>query len=92
LPSRRTAPRRASRTSAGAEIDLLLALPRSRRWAIEVKRSSAPKVERGFHAACEDLKPDRQIVVYTGTERFLLGQGTEAVGVVALAEELRLLR
>jgi len=80
------------RTSAGAEIDLLLALPRGRLWDIEVKRSSAPKVERGFHAACADLKPQRQLVVYPGTERFLLGQGTEAVGVVALAEELRLLR
>ena len=77
------------RTSAGAEIDLLLALPRGRLWAIEVKRSSAPKVERGFHAACADLKPQRQLVIYPGTERFPLGQGTEAMGVVDLAEELR---
>lgn len=80
------------RTSAGAEIDLLLALPRGRLWAIEVKRSSAPKVERGFHSACADLRPQRQIVVYPGTERFSLGQGTEAVGVAALAEELRSLK
>ncbi len=77
------------RTSAGAEIDLLLALPRGRLWAIEVKRSSAPKVERGFHAACADLKPQRQLVIYPGTERFPLGQGTEAMGVVALAGELQ---
>ena len=80
------------RTSAGAEIDLLLALPRGRLWAIEVKRSSAPKVERGFHLACADLKPQRQIVVHPGTERFSLGQGTEAVGLVALAKELRSLK
>ncbi len=45
------------RTSAGAEIDLLLALPGGKLWAMEIKRSSAPKVERGFHIACDDLKP-----------------------------------
>jgi predicted AAA+ superfamily ATPase len=77
------------RTSAGAEIDLVLGLPRGRLWAIEVKRSSAPKVDRGFHSACDDLKPQRRIVIYPGTEQFSLGHGTEAVGVVALAEELR---
>jgi predicted AAA+ superfamily ATPase len=80
------------RTSAGAEIDLVLALPRGRLWAIEVKRSSAPKVERGFHSACADLRPQRQIVVYPGTERFSLGQGTEAMEAAALAEELRSLK
>ncbi|MEY2683374.1 MAG: hypothetical protein RJA09_518, partial [Pseudomonadota bacterium] len=43
------------RTSGGAEIDILLALPGGSLWAIEVKRSLNPKVERGFHAACADL-------------------------------------
>ncbi|MEO8678477.1 MAG: ATP-binding protein [Vicinamibacterales bacterium] len=76
------------RTAAGAEIDLVLALPHHRSWAIEIKRSSAPKVEKGFHLACEDVKPQRRFVVYSGTERFSLGQGTEAVGLVALATEL----
>ncbi len=45
------------RTSAGAEIDLLLTLPGRKPWAIEIKRSLAPKVERGFYLACEDLNP-----------------------------------
>jgi len=77
------------RTSAGAEIDLVLALPNRQLWAIEVKRSSAPKVEKGFHVACADLKPHRQVVVYPGTERFSLGHKTEAMGLVALATELQ---
>lgn len=77
------------RTSAGAEIDLVLALPNRQLWAVEVKRSSAPKVEKGFHLACADLKPSRQFVVYSGTERFSVGQKTEAIGLVALATELR---
>ena len=48
------------RTSGGAEVDLLLAWPGGELWAIEVKRSLSPKVERGFHAACEDLGPARK--------------------------------
>ena len=44
------------RTSAGAEIDLLLTLPGGARWAIEIKRSLTPKPERGFHHACGQLQ------------------------------------
>ena len=76
------------RTSAGAEIDLLLELPGSELWAIEIKRSLSPKVERGFHIACDDLKPVRRLVVYAGTERVPLPHGVKAVGLFELAEEL----
>jgi predicted AAA+ superfamily ATPase len=77
------------RSSAGAEIDLVLELPNRQRWVIEVKRSSAPKVDKGFHVACADLKPHRQVVVYSGTERFSLGDATEAMGLIALARTLQ---
>jgi predicted AAA+ superfamily ATPase len=45
------------RTSGGAEVDLVLTLPGGKLWAVEIKRSAAPKVGRGFHSACADLKP-----------------------------------
>jgi uncharacterized protein len=73
------------RTSAGAEIDLLLELPGGEIWAIEIKRSLSPKVERGFHVACDDLKPARRFVVYAGTERVPLPNGIEAIGAAELA-------
>jgi hypothetical protein len=76
------------RTSGGAEIDLLLHLPGGRMWAIEVKRSLAPRPERGFHTACADLNPVRRFVVYPGAERFPLGQDVEAVSLSDLATEL----
>lgn len=76
------------RTSAGAEIDLLLELPGDRLWAIEIKRSLSPKVERGFHIACDDLKTERKLVVYAGKERVPLPHGVEAIGIDALAGEL----
>lgn len=72
------------RTSAGAEIDLVLTLPGEKLWAIEVKRSTAPKIERGFHEACADLKPARRFVVYPGVERFPLDDTTDAIGVSEL--------
>lgn len=77
------------RTSAGAEIDLLLKLPgRRRSWAVEVKRSQAPSVERGFHLACDAVKPERRFVVYGGVERFPLAEGVEAVPLVDLCNDV----
>jgi predicted AAA+ superfamily ATPase len=76
------------RTSGGAEVDLLLAWPDGALWAIEIKRSAAPRVERGFRVSCEDLSPARRFVVYPGTESFPLGEDVTAVSVEGLATRL----
>jgi predicted AAA+ superfamily ATPase len=76
------------RTAAGAEIDLLLTLPGQRFWAVEIKRSLTPKVEKGFYVACEDLAPQRRIVVYPGSERFPLQHGVEAMPLQDAGQEL----
>jgi len=73
------------RTSGGAEIDLLLAWPDGSLWAVEIKRSLSPKVERGFHAACEDLAPVRKFVVYPGQERYRIAPDIEAISLTELA-------
>ena len=77
------------RTANGTEVALLLTLPGGALWAVEVKRTSAPKVERGFHSACADLNPQKRFYVYPGTERFPLDGQTEVIGVVELAKELQ---
>ena len=77
------------RTSAGAEIDLVLTMPGGHLWAVEIKRSSAPKVERGFHFACTDLKPKKRFVVYPGDDRFPLAADTEAIGLFALSQAVQ---
>jgi predicted AAA+ superfamily ATPase len=77
------------RTATGIEIDLILTLPGSKRWAIEIKRSSIPGVERGFHLACADLKPNRCFVVYPGNERYALDANTEAIALGDLARALQ---
>jgi predicted AAA+ superfamily ATPase len=77
------------RTAVGAEIDLLLKLPgQEAPWAIEIKRGLAPRVDRGFHVACEDVRPVRQRVVYSGAERFPLADRIEAVSLGDLCAEL----
>jgi predicted AAA+ superfamily ATPase len=76
------------RTSAGAEIDLLLTLPSGKLWAIEVKRSLSPRPEKGFHLACADLRPDRKFVVYPGQERFPLPHDVQAISLGDLTADL----
>ena len=76
------------RSSGGAEIDLLLAWPNGELWAIEVKRSLSPKVERGFYSACADLTPARKLVVYPGQESFALGQDVQALPLAALCQQI----
>ena len=73
------------RSSGGAEIDLLLAWPDGSLWAVEIKRSLTPKVERGFHAACGDLQPARKYVVYPGRAAYPLYPDIEAIPVAELA-------
>jgi predicted AAA+ superfamily ATPase len=78
------------RTSGGAEIDLVLTWPDGTEWAIEIKRSLAPKLERGFHSALADVNPERSFVVYPGSERFPLGRSTEAINLDDLCTEIAL--
>ena len=76
------------RTAGGADIDLVLELPGGERWAIEVKRSHAAKPARGFHEACEDLKPARRLVVHGGADSYPIGQTVEAIGLATLMQGL----
>ena len=76
------------RTSAGAEMDLVLDLPGGERWAVEIKRGHAPTLGRGFHHACEDLRPHRTFVVYSGDEGYPMPGGVEVVALRALADHL----
>lgn len=60
------------RTSAGAEVDLILIAPGKNPTAVEIKYSLSPKVSKGFRMACEDLACDRAFIVYPGEEAYPL--------------------
>jgi hypothetical protein len=76
------------RSSGGAEIDLLLVWPDGKIWAIEIKRSLKPKLERGFYSACEDVKPSRKFVVYPGEESYRLAEDIDVISLKRLADQL----
>ena len=76
------------RTGGGAEIDLLLLWPDGSLWAVEIKRSLSPKLERGFYAACADLVPAKKFVVYPGVERYRIAPDIEAIPLALLAEQV----
>jgi uncharacterized protein len=81
------------RTAAGAEIDLVLKLPGHRKpWAIEIKRSLVPKLDRGFHLACEDVAPEARFVIYGGKESFPVAAGVLALPLVDLCHRLEAAR
>jgi predicted AAA+ superfamily ATPase len=75
------------RTAAGAEIDLVLELPgQPGLWVLEIKRSLAPTVSRGFHLAREDLRPHHSFIIYPGPDRYPALEGVEAIGFAEIAK------
>jgi uncharacterized protein len=88
----RVAPERSNasfyRTQTGVEVDLVLELPGDRLWTIEIKRTTAPKLDRGFHQALEDIEPERAFIVYGGTERYPKAANVEVIGLPEMAAEL----
>jgi len=75
------------RTSHGAEVDLVLSWPDGEEWAIEIKRSLTPTPERGFHSALADLKPQRALIVYPGTESYRLAPPVQTIGLTELCKQ-----
>ena len=55
-------------------------------WAIEIRHSSAPRVSRGFHSACQDLRPARKLVVHAGNESYPLAKDVRAVTLPAIVD------
>jgi len=70
------------RTSNGAEVDLVLIFRNEHTWTIEIKRSSAPTVSRGFYQAATDLGATRKLLVAPVAQTYLLKEGIEVVDVM----------
>ncbi|AYD48140.1 ATP-binding protein [Arachidicoccus soli] len=76
------------RTAHGAEIDLIIEFSGQEKWAIEIKRSTAPALSKGFYLACEDIQPERRFVVYAGQDKFPMGENITAIPLQGIMEEL----
>jgi hypothetical protein len=84
MPSNTTA--RFYRTSAGAEIDLVLQPPGGGPLvAVETKFSLDPRPAKGFWSALADLQPARSFVIYPGTEFYPLANNVWALPAAQVA-------
>jgi predicted AAA+ superfamily ATPase len=67
------------RTSNGAEVDLVLTFRNQQIWVIEIKRSSAPTVSKGFHQAAADLGAVRKLLVAPVEQSYPMKESIEVV-------------
>jgi predicted AAA+ superfamily ATPase len=67
------------RTSHGAEADLVLTFRNGETWVIEIKRSSAPSVSKGFYLAANDVRATRKILVAPVDQSFPMKEGIEVM-------------
>lgn len=81
------------RTAAGAEIDLVIDLGHKRGvWAIEIKRSISPKIEKGLRHGIADINPRKTFIVYSGEESYPIGHSVTAISLPNLMKEMALCR
>jgi uncharacterized protein len=73
------------RTSAGAELDLVVDKA-DRRFAFEIKLSTAPSMSKGFWLAQADIKPEHTFVVAPVSSSYPIGANTTVIGPARIAE------
>ena len=54
-------------------------LPGNETWAIEIKRTTAPKVSRGLYTGADDIKATHRFLVYSGTQEIPMSEGARAL-------------
>lgn len=74
------------RTSAGAEIDLVILDRKNKPIAFEIKYSLSPKLEKGFSIAFEDLSCKKGFVIYPGEEYYPLRKNIFALPIKMIPE------
>ncbi len=70
------------RTSNGAEVDLVLTFRSQQTWVIEIKRSSAPSVSKGFYLAATDLGAVRKLLVAPVEQPYPIKDGIQVADVM----------
>jgi predicted AAA+ superfamily ATPase len=76
------------RTSHGAEADLVLSFLNGETLVIEIKRSSAPTLSKGFHLAAADVGAQRKWLVAPVGEPYPLRDGIEVMNPLTAARRL----
>ncbi len=77
------------RSSIGAEIDLVLKFSSKELWAIEIKTGTAPKINRSFHQACQEVGATLKFIVYGGNDEFPIEHKTFVTSLIGLMQKLK---
>ena len=76
------------RTEDGAEIDLVFEHAGAVEMTIEIKRSTAPTVSRGFAIANTGLKPKHSYIVHGGHDTWPVSESITAISLRDLMKRL----
>nr|WP_246859041.1 DUF4143 domain-containing protein [Chitinophaga sp. XS-30] len=77
------------RTSAGAEIDLVIEHSPKKKYAIEIKRSLVPTLSKGFHSGCEDVGATERFIVYPGNDSFPAAHNVTVLPISDMMKKLK---
>ncbi len=76
------------RTAAGAEVDLVIRMPNSEVWAVEIKHGVAPKISKHFRRICDDIGTTQRYIVYGSDDEFSIGNGVRMISLKSLMLKL----
>jgi predicted AAA+ superfamily ATPase len=76
------------RKSAGAEIDLVIKMPNSEIWAVEIKYGVAPKLGKHYGQICDDVGATHKYVIYGGDDEFPVGDNVNVIALSKFMEKL----
>lgn len=86
-------PRRAEtyfyRTAAGAEIDLVIKMPSSEIWAVEIKHGVSPKLDKHYSQTCDDVGATQKYVLYGGDDEFSVGRDVIVISLLKFMKKLQ---
>lgn len=71
------------RTTHGAEADLVLSFRHGENWVVEIKRSSAPTVSRGFHLAADAVGATKKLLIAPVSASYPMRDGIEVMNPLA---------
>jgi predicted AAA+ superfamily ATPase len=77
------------RTAAGAEIDLVINMPSSETWAVEIKHGVAPKIGKHYSNTCDDVGAAHKYILYGGDDEFPVGNDVRIISLAGLMEKLQ---
>ena len=76
------------RTAAGAEVDLVIKMPSSEIWAIEIKHGVAPKIGKHYSQTCDDVGAAHKYILYGGDDEFAVRNDVKIISLSGLMERL----